>query len=125
MSATHTSPSYLGALFPCLYLVTIVHTGRLVGVATIGWGITLLCMAACKNFAGLATVRFILGIFECEDQSGSSLRARSLIALHCIAAILPCFMVLQVKWWRRSEQALRTALWVCPSLAWGQIKLMA
>jgi MFS family permease len=69
-----------------------VHTGIFVGIVTTLWGITLLCMAACTNFGGLATVRLFLGIFE--------------------AGILPSFMVLQAKWWRRSEQALRTALWV-------------
>jgi MFS family permease len=83
---------YLAALFPCLYLVNVVHTGIFVGTVTTLWGITLLCMAACTNFGGLATVRLFLGIFE--------------------AGILPSFMVLQAKWWRRSEQALRTALWV-------------
>ncbi|OCF71005.1 hypothetical protein I204_08241 [Kwoniella mangroviensis CBS 8886] len=82
---------YLGALLPCLYLVNVVHTGRFIGALTTLWGITIMCMAACHNFAGLATVRFFLGIFE--------------------SGILPCFMVLQAKWWRRSEQALRTALW--------------
>ncbi|RSH93490.1 hypothetical protein EHS25_007846 [Saitozyma podzolica] len=82
---------YLAALFPCLYLVNVVHTGIFVGIVTTLWGITLLCMAACTNFGGLATVRLFLGIFE--------------------AGILPSFMVLQAKWWRRSEQALRTALW--------------
>ncbi|WWC72306.1 uncharacterized protein I206_106268 [Kwoniella pini CBS 10737] len=82
---------YLAALVPCLYLVNVVHTGRFIGALTTLWGITIMCMAACHNFAGLATVRFFLGIFE--------------------SGILPCFMVLQAKWWRRPEQALRTALW--------------
>lgn len=98
---------YLGALVPCLYLVNKVHIGRFVGAVTFLWGVVILCMAACHNFAGLATVRFFLGIFE--------------------AGILPAFMVMQVKWWKvgriarfvagagtdkqRSEQALRTAMW--------------
>lgn len=82
---------YLSMLPPTLWLLTKVPTGKVIGVSTSGWGICLICMAACQNFAGLATVRFFLGVFE--------------------ATILPCFMVMSATWWKRSEQALRTALW--------------
>jgi hypothetical protein len=55
---------YLSAMPVCLWLVNIVHIGYFVGIVTTLWGITILCMAACHNFAGLATVRFFLGVFE-------------------------------------------------------------
>lgn len=77
---------YLGALIPCLWLVNVVHTGMFVGVATTCWGIVILSMAACNNFAGLATVRFLLGVFE--------------------AGILPAFMIIQSKWWKVSLKYL-------------------
>jgi MFS family permease len=73
---------YLGALVPCLYLVNKIHIGRFIGVIATLWGIVIMCMAACQNFAGLATVRFFLGVFE--------------------AGILPAFMVLQIRWWKVS-----------------------
>ncbi|KAF7556925.1 hypothetical protein G7Z17_g1080 [Cylindrodendrum hubeiense] len=82
---------YLSMLPPTLWILTKVPAGKIIGVSTTGWGISLICMAACQNFAGLATVRFFLGMFE--------------------ATILPCFMVMSATWWKRSEQALRTALW--------------
>jgi len=28
------------------------------------WGVVLMCIAACKNYAGLLVVRFILGVCE-------------------------------------------------------------
>ena len=48
-------------------------------------------MAACHNFAGLATIRFLLGVLE--------------------AGILPCLMIVNSIWYTREEQPLRTALW--------------
>ncbi|GAA6003268.1 hypothetical protein JCM10207_001834 [Rhodosporidiobolus poonsookiae] len=83
---------YLGALPVCLYLTTIMRSpAKLIGISTTLWGIVLLCMAACHNYGGLITVRFFLGV--------------------CEAAILPSYMHLNAQWWRREEQALRTALW--------------
>lgn len=32
------------------------------------WGVVLACTAVCKDFAGLVTVRTLLGIFECVCQ---------------------------------------------------------
>ncbi|GAA6002871.1 uncharacterized protein JCM10292_001348 [Rhodotorula paludigena] len=82
---------YLAAVPACMFITTKVGPARLVGTSTTLWGIVLLCMAACHNYGGLLTVRFFLGVFE--------------------AAILPCYMALNSIWWRREEQALRTALW--------------
>ncbi|KAH7129087.1 putative allantoate permease [Dactylonectria macrodidyma] len=82
---------YLSMLPPTLWILTKVPAGKVIGISTTGWGISLICMAACQNFAGLAAVRFLLGMFE--------------------ATILPCFMIMSATWWKRSEQALRTALW--------------
>ncbi|ETS74127.1 hypothetical protein PFICI_13993 [Pestalotiopsis fici W106-1] len=82
---------YLSALPLSAFLVTRMRVGQLVGISTAGWGVCLMCMAACHNFGGLATVRFFLGVFE--------------------ASILPCFMNLSAAWYKRSEQPLRTAFW--------------
>jgi MFS family permease len=48
-------------------------------------------MAACSNFAGLATIRLLLGVAE--------------------AAMLPCLLLVNTRWYRREEQPLRTAFW--------------
>ena len=55
------------------------------------WGTVLACTAACHNFAGLVTVRTLLGIFE--------------------AACQPAFVVLSSTWYRREEQVARVSYW--------------
>ncbi|KAH6695453.1 allantoate permease, partial [Plectosphaerella plurivora] len=85
---------YFGYLFweaPNLYLMTRIPVGRYIGVCLVLWGIALCLMAVCHNFAGLAAIRFMLGVFE--------------------AAVLPCMMIVNSMWYRREEQPLRTALW--------------
>lgn len=82
---------YLAMEFPTLWLLTKVPIGKFVGITLFLWGGVLCCMAACHSFAGLAAVRFFLGIFE--------------------AGILPSLMIMNSMWYRRSEQPLRTALW--------------
>ncbi|TVY30249.1 putative transporter [Lachnellula hyalina] len=82
---------YLAMEFPILWLLTKVPIGKFVGITVFIWGGILCCMAACHSFAGLATVRFFLGVFE--------------------AGILPSLMIMNSMWYRREEQPLRTALW--------------
>ncbi|PVH84373.1 putative allantoate permease [Cadophora sp. DSE1049] len=82
---------YLFAEFPVLWLLTKVPIGKYIALCLFSWGGVLCCMAACHNFAGLAAVRFILGVLE--------------------AGILPCLMIVNSIWYTREEQPLRTALW--------------
>ncbi|KIW33176.1 uncharacterized protein PV07_00047 [Cladophialophora immunda] len=82
---------YLLGLPVSAFLITKVPVGRLIGAAAICWGITMMCMSACNDFAGLATVRFFLGLLE--------------------APAFPSAMILIGNWWKRREQPLRTALW--------------
>lgn len=82
---------YLAMEFPIIWLLTKVPIGKYIGICLFSWGGTLCCMAACDSFAGLAAVRFFLGVFE--------------------AGILPSLMILNSMWYRREEQPLRTALW--------------
>jgi len=76
---------------PTLWLITRFPVGKYVGVCLTMWGACLCFLALCHNFAGLATVRFILGILE--------------------AATLPCMMLINAMWYLREEQPLRTAFW--------------
>ncbi|KAI5478190.1 hypothetical protein MNV49_005357 [Pseudohyphozyma bogoriensis] len=82
---------YLGTLPFISWFLTRFSASKLIGVSATLWGVTLLCMAACKNYGGLIAVRFILGIFE--------------------APILPSCMVISSLWWTKREQGLRTAIW--------------
>ncbi|CRK10060.1 putative transporter like protein [Verticillium longisporum] len=82
---------YLAMEFPNLWLMTKLPIGKYVGVCLVLWGASLCFMALCHNFAGLATIRFLLGVFE--------------------AALLPCMMIVNSMWYRKEEQPLRTAFW--------------
>ncbi|KAJ3529683.1 hypothetical protein NM208_g9651 [Fusarium decemcellulare] len=82
---------YLAMEFPNLWLMTKVPIGKYVGGCLVLWGASLCFMALCHNFAGLATIRFLLGVFE--------------------AAVLPCMMIINSMWYLRNEQPLRTAFW--------------
>ncbi|KZT60604.1 MFS general substrate transporter [Calocera cornea HHB12733] len=55
------------------------------------WGVCVACMGAAKNFAGLITARFFLGVFE--------------------ATVAPSFIAITQMWWRRREQTYRTISW--------------
>lgn len=77
--------------FPNLWLMTKIPIGKYVGGCLTLWGVALCFMALCHNFAGLATIRFLLGVFE--------------------AAVLPCMMIINSMWYLRNEQPLRTAFW--------------
>ncbi|CAG9981803.1 unnamed protein product [Clonostachys byssicola] len=85
---------YFGFLimqFPNMWLLIKVPPGTYMAVLVTVWGILLLCIGAAQNFAGLAIIRFFLGIFE--------------------AGQLPVSMILTSIWYRREEHALRTAIW--------------
>lgn len=68
-----------------------IPTGKLLAAIVFGWGAAQTIMSACTNFASLAALRFLLGVFE------------AFIAPLCVAATQ--------MWWRRSEQTLRTSFW--------------
>ncbi|ODV84811.1 hypothetical protein CANARDRAFT_200033 [[Candida] arabinofermentans NRRL YB-2248] len=86
---------YMGYLFSEIPLFFVIpkfkRLCKFISVLLIIWGGLLMCMAACSNFAGLATVRFLLGVFE--------------------AAIQPCCLMISTSWYTRKEQPLRMALW--------------
>ncbi|KAH8898289.1 major facilitator superfamily transporter [Thozetella sp. PMI_491] len=86
---------YVGQLvseFPFIYLMSRLHLTKFVGVTVVVWGIVCMCLAAPSNFAGFATVRFLLGFAE--------------------GAVSPAFVTITGVWYRKKEHALRTALWI-------------
>ncbi|KAF4465281.1 allantoate permease [Fusarium albosuccineum] len=85
--------AYLVAEWPASYLAQRMPTGTVVSTFVVTWG-TILCLtAACKDFAGLAVCRFLLGTFE--------------------AVITPAFMLIVSQWFRRETQPARAGLFYC------------
>lgn len=83
---------YLVAEYPGVALLQRVSVAKFLGVNIVLWGGVLMATAACSSFAGLASVRFVLGMTE--------------------ATISPGFVAVTGIWWSRAEQAGRSALWI-------------
>jgi MFS family permease len=67
--------------------------GKWVSFNLFCWGTVVACTGAAKNFNGLITARFFLGVFE--------------------ATLAPSFIAITQMWWRRREQTYRTIAWNC------------
>ncbi|KAJ4388024.1 hypothetical protein N0V93_008629 [Gnomoniopsis smithogilvyi] len=83
---------YLLAEYPGIAVLQKFPVAKFLGVNIILWGAILMTSAACSSFAGIATVRFLLGMTE--------------------ATISPGFVAVTGIWWTRQEQAGRSALWI-------------
>lgn len=64
---------------------------RYVGVSFVMWAIVLVCTTATKNFGGLATIRFLLGM--------------------CEATVSPAWILLTGMWYKKTESAMRDSIW--------------
>ena len=82
---------YLGFEYPTSRLLQRLPLAKYSAFNIILWGLTLSCTAATSNFAGIAAVRLILGMFE--------------------AAVTPGFVLFTSQWYTKKEQGLRTAIW--------------
>ncbi|KAF4633548.1 hypothetical protein G7Y89_g4580 [Cudoniella acicularis] len=83
---------YLIAEYPGVALLQRFPIAKFLGINIIIWASILMLTALCSSFAGLATVRFLLGVFE--------------------ATISPGFVAITGIWWTRQEQASRSAIWI-------------
>ncbi|KAI3064704.1 hypothetical protein CBS147353_8624 [Aspergillus niger] len=77
--------------YPTNWIIQRVRIAKYLGFNIICWGTILALHSACHNFAGLVTVRTLLGIFE--------------------AACQPSFVVLSGMWYKREEQAATVTFW--------------
>lgn len=77
--------------YPQNWIIARVPIAKYLSFSIVAWGAVLACTAACHDFAGLITVRTLLGLFE--------------------SACQPCFVILSSIWYRRSEQLSRTVLY--------------
>lgn len=85
---------YFGFLFfewPTAILIQKLPVAKLLAGLIFCWAVLLCCSAATQNFAGLATVRFIMGCTE--------------------AGAFPIASILTVMWYSKREQPIRVAFW--------------
>lgn len=82
---------YLVAEYPAAFLIQRLPVAKFLSACLLGWAIILMCTAATQNFAGLATVRFFMGMLE--------------------SVVFPICSILTVMWWTTDEQPIRLAFW--------------
>ncbi|KAJ5802308.1 uncharacterized protein N7503_004758, partial [Penicillium pulvis] len=82
---------YLGWSYPTTFLIARLPIGKYLTANTLLWGAVVALTAACSNFGGLITVRFLLGIAE--------------------ATTTPAFMFITSTWYTRDEIPTRTGIW--------------
>ena len=91
---------WLGSIFYFGYLFFEYPTNRLLqrlplakytAFNVVMWGVVLCCTAATESFGGIATVRFVLGMFE--------------------ATVTPAFVLFTSMWYTKGEQGTRTGIW--------------
>ncbi|KAG5984062.1 hypothetical protein E4U55_006197 [Claviceps digitariae] len=82
---------YLAWEYPTTILIARLPIGKYLAGNTLFWGAVVALTAACRNFGGLMTVRFLLGVAE--------------------ATITPGFMFVTSTWYTRDEMAPRVGIW--------------
>ncbi|KAG9250774.1 major facilitator superfamily domain-containing protein [Emericellopsis atlantica] len=85
--------AYLFSEWPSSYLAQKLPTAKVIAAFVFCWGAVMLLTTACTEFKGLATCRFLLGVFE--------------------AVITPAFMLIIAQWYKREEQPARAGLFFC------------
>ncbi|KAK5713747.1 hypothetical protein LTR17_017514 [Elasticomyces elasticus] len=61
---------YLVAQYPAGYAMQRLPIAKFIGVTILTWGMLIITTPACKNFAGIATNRFLLGVTEAVVNPG-------------------------------------------------------
>ncbi|KAJ6180821.1 hypothetical protein N7519_011282 [Penicillium mononematosum] len=92
---------YLGWVYPTTLLIARLPAAKYLTANTLFWGAVVALTAACTNFGGLVTVRFLLGVAE--------------------ATITPAFMFITSTWYTRDEIPTRTGLWFAGNSVGGII----
>ncbi|KAK6197706.1 hypothetical protein LQW54_010610 [Pestalotiopsis sp. IQ-011] len=83
--------AYLVAEAPGNYLMQKVNTRYVISVSMLIWGVLVLCVAFCRNFAELMVVRTLQGIAECTTY--------------------PALLVLTASWYTTEEHSSRVMVW--------------
>ncbi|PYH95668.1 pantothenate transporter [Aspergillus ellipticus CBS 707.79] len=82
---------YFAWSWPSSYLIVRLPIGKYISISVLLWGGILMCHAAVKNYGGLITARFFLGVGE--------------------AAIAPGFSLITGMFYKREEQPARQSAW--------------
>ncbi|KAI9740431.1 MAG: hypothetical protein M1834_005011 [Cirrosporium novae-zelandiae] len=82
---------YLLFEWPAGLLIQRLPVAKFYAGTVLGWAILMMCTAATHNFAGLASVRFVMGMLE--------------------AVVFPATAIITVMWWSTKEQPIRVAFW--------------
>lgn len=82
---------YFAWAYPTTLLVARLPVGRYLAANTLCWGAVVALTAACVNYGGLLTVRFLLGVAE--------------------ATVSPALMFVTSTWYTRDEVPTRTGIW--------------
>uniref|UniRef100_A0A093XJ86 Putative transporter n=1 Tax=Talaromyces marneffei PM1 TaxID=1077442 RepID=A0A093XJ86_TALMA len=82
---------YLVFEYPAAFLIQRLPVAKFLSACLLGWAIILMCTAATNDFAGLATVRFLMGMLE--------------------SVVFPICSIFTVMWWTTEEQPIRLAFW--------------
>ncbi|KAG7447434.1 MFS general substrate transporter [Guyanagaster necrorhizus] len=96
---------YLVWAYPTTYLIQRLPVGKYVSINTIIWGTLVALTASCKNFGGLITVRFLLGVAE--------------------ATITPAFVYVTSMWYTRDEIPIKTGAWFAGNSFGGLVASLA
>ncbi|KAI0017556.1 allantoate permease [Xylariomycetidae sp. FL0641] len=83
--------TYLAFEFPTGYLMQRLPTAKYLGANVTLWGLIVTLNSVAKNWAALATLRALLGIFE--------------------AAVAPALILVTSMWYKKSEQPARVGFW--------------
>ncbi|KAF7186390.1 putative transporter [Pseudocercospora fuligena] len=84
---------YLVAQYPAGYALQRLPTAKFIGCTILAWGILTIVTPACSSFAGIATTRFLLGVFE--------------------GVVNPGLVLVMAMWYRKEEQPLRLVIYYC------------
>ncbi|KAI3398084.1 hypothetical protein diail_9837 [Diaporthe ilicicola] len=83
--------TYLAFELPTGYLMQRLPTAKYLGANVVLWGLMTALMSTAKNWAGLVTLRVLLGCFE--------------------SAVAPALILITTMWYKRGEQPPRMGLW--------------
>lgn len=83
--------TYAAFEFPTGYLIQRLPTAKFLGANVCLWGLMVACTATAHNWAGLVSLRVLLGCFE--------------------AAVAPSLILITTMWYKKKEQPARVGFW--------------
>ncbi|KAM0752784.1 MFS general substrate transporter [Meredithblackwellia eburnea MCA 4105] len=82
---------YIVGTYPLTVMAMKMPVSKACAAMVVAWGIVFILGAACNSYQGIYAQRFFLGFIE--------------------SGVTPCFMLLTACFYKKAEQASRTAIW--------------